>query len=82
MLYTNRRNIIKDKCIICNIDEKLHRHRIRPDGPYSVENTVIVCEFHHIKIHKLMRKDYENGKFYIEQVKNEHQSKTAHSQVS
>jgi len=49
--YSNRKNLIKDKCIICDTVENLENHRIEA---YTKENVLCLCKKHHSKIHQLM----------------------------
>lgn len=52
--YNNRKNILKDFCLVCGTTEKLERHRIEVGGPYIQENVAILCRKHHMQIHYLM----------------------------
>ena len=53
--YNNRKNLVKDKCKICDTMENLENHRIEIGGPYTKENVACLCRQHHMLIHKLIR---------------------------
>ena len=53
--YNNRKNLIKDNCMVCGTIENLQNHRIEPGGLYVKENVACLCQKHHLRIHNLIK---------------------------